>query len=190
MANNCHFNEMVMCSVIAFDVTVLRQPCPRNNGVGVSISVKEMRKILRAQMHVSTSTRYPVGKVAQGSGVTLYHETSNADDILARLRDLTRDEPDKSDLRELASRGVLSPFARLETQRRSYRKGEVNIVVDATDWGYRDEHDEGTGRISLIHLYCRPANRRVMLGVCHFLFLFMFCPPSIIAAEQMAKAAA
>jgi len=81
--------------------------------------------------------KYPVGTVTEGSGVTLYHETSNSDDILARLRDLTRDEPDKSNLKELVSRGVLSPFARLETQRRSYRKGEVNIVVDATDWGYR-----------------------------------------------------
>ena len=86
------------------------------------------------------SIRYPVGTVTEGSGVTLYHETSNSDDILARLRDLTRDEPDKSNLKELVSRGVLSPFARLETQRRSYRKGEVNIVVDATDWGYREGH--------------------------------------------------
>ena len=93
----------------------------------------------------SVSIRYPVGTVTEGSGVTLYHETSNADDILARLRDLTRYEPDKSNLKELASRGVLSPFARLETQRRSYRKGEVNIVVDATDWGYRDT-DECMGR--------------------------------------------
>ena len=82
--------------------------------------------------------RYPVGTVTEGSGVTLYHETSSADEILSRLRDLTRDEPDKSDqLCELASRGVLAPFARLETRRRSYRKGEVSIVVDATDWGYR-----------------------------------------------------
>ena len=81
--------------------------------------------------------RYPVGTVTEGSAVTLYHETSSAEEILSRLRDLTRDEPDKSDLRELASRGVLAPFARLETRRRSYRKGEVSIVVDATDWGYR-----------------------------------------------------
>ena len=81
--------------------------------------------------------KYPVGAVAEGSGVTLYHETSNAEDILARLRNLTKDEPDKSNLKELASRGVLSPFARMETTRHSYRKGEVNIVVDATDWGYR-----------------------------------------------------
>ena len=82
--------------------------------------------------------RYPVGTVTEGSAVTLYHETSSAEEILSRLRDLTRDEPDKSDqLCELASRGVLAPFARLETQRRSYRKGEVSIVVDATDWGYR-----------------------------------------------------
>jgi len=81
--------------------------------------------------------KYPVGTVTEGSGVTLYHETSSAEEILSRLRDLTRDEPDKSDLGDLASRGVLAPFARLETRRRSYRKGEVSIVVDATDWGYR-----------------------------------------------------
>ena len=81
--------------------------------------------------------RYPVGTVTEGSAVTLYHETSSAEEILSRLRDLTRDEPDKSDLGDLASRGVLAPFARLETRRRSYRKGEVSIVVDATDWGYR-----------------------------------------------------
>ena len=93
---------------------------------------------MRHGMMFQCLIRYPVGAVTEGSGVTLYHETSNAEDILARLRDLTRDEPDKSNLNELAARGVLSPFARLETHRTSYRKGEVNIVVDATDWGYRD----------------------------------------------------
>jgi adenylate cyclase class IV len=54
-----------------------------------------------------------------------------------RLRNLTEDERDKSNLNELESRGILTSYARLETTRHCYKKDEVNIVVDDTDWDYR-----------------------------------------------------
>ncbi len=56
---------------------------------------------------------------------------------IPRLRSLTKDERDKSNLKELKARGVLAPLVRLETTRHSYRRGEVNIVVDSTDYGFR-----------------------------------------------------
>ena len=31
---------------------------------------------------------------------------------------------------------LLEPFAHLETKRKNYHKEDINIVIDATDWGH------------------------------------------------------
>ena len=31
---------------------------------------------------------------------------------------------------------LLEPFAHLETRRKNYHKEDINIVIDATDWGH------------------------------------------------------
>jgi len=89
---------------------------------------------------------------------TLYHETSNLEDILCKVRVVSPpcipelegllggssglEDDDNSDsevsLNSLVERCVLRPFAELETKRKCYKRSldNVNIVVDETDWGY------------------------------------------------------
>ena len=31
---------------------------------------------------------------------------------------------------------ILEPFAHLETRRKNYNKDDLNVVIDATDWGH------------------------------------------------------
>lgn len=98
--------------------------------------------------------KYPVGPLHPTGGSTLYHETSNPDDILSKLKPLIRhdefevfdttgqgvDQVAASDkkacLNELVLEEVLTAFAHLETKRQCYNKEDVNIVIDVTDWGY------------------------------------------------------
>lgn len=83
---------------------------------------------------------------------TTYHETSNLEDILFKVRLVSRcgipeldgsrieedDDDDEVSLNSLVERSVLRPFAELETKRKCYKRSSdnVNIVVDETDWGY------------------------------------------------------
>jgi len=95
--------------------------------------------------------KYPVGSSMASSmheeqSTTLYHETSNLEDILCKIRVVSplfcgvpdEDEENLEDLNELVERAVLRPFAQLETKRKCYKRSSdnVNIVVDETDWGY------------------------------------------------------
>lgn len=81
--------------------------------------------------------KYPVGDHSQCS--TLYHETSCIEEIMTRLRPFlgpaAASEADQS-LLHLLDSGHLKAFAHLETQRKCYGKDNVNIVIDATDWGH------------------------------------------------------
>jgi len=107
--------------------------------------------------------KYPVGGGSMASSMdeesyessqqstTLYHETSNLEDILCKVRvvspaaaalmpELSDDDDDDEEvnLNTLVERSVLRPFAQLETKRKCYKRSSdnVNIVVDETDWGY------------------------------------------------------
>ena len=78
--------------------------------------------------------KYPVGSTHE-SGNTLYHETSNLEDIMINIGTLS--DLLKGDLLSLMKDRVLTCFAHLETKRWCYKKDEVNIVIDLTDWGFR-----------------------------------------------------
>ena len=36
----------------------------------------------------------------------------------------------------MVNKKLLEPFAHLETKRKNYHKEDINIVIDATDWGH------------------------------------------------------
>ena len=65
---------------------------------------------------------------------TLYHETTCIDEIMSKLKPILKEET--FSLQSLLEKGHLKPFAHLETKRKSYGKDQVNIVIDATDWGH------------------------------------------------------
>ena len=60
----------------------------------------------------------------------------NHEDILCTLKNLGVGNNSVGDLSSMSQSSVLVPFAHLETRRTLYRKDEVNIAVDVTDWGY------------------------------------------------------
>ena len=37
---------------------------------------------------------------------------------------------------DLINEKILEPFAHLETRRKNYNKDDLNVVIDATDWGH------------------------------------------------------
>jgi adenylate cyclase class IV len=86
--------------------------------------------------------KYPVGS-QHVDGCTLYHETTDSNDIAGRLLSLCRSlkEAEVAQsaglLKTLAASGALVSIARIETTRQCFRREEVNIVVDETQWGYR-----------------------------------------------------
>ena len=64
-------------------------------------------------------------------------------------------------LPELITTNILQPFAHLETRRKNYHKEDLNIVIDATDWGHivgeievmvstQDQIAEATKRIEVL----------------------------------------
>ena len=80
--------------------------------------------------------KYPVGGQNPSDMSTLYHETSNTDDILSKIRiiiptyvegfevfggadDVTRDH---DDLTQMLESGVLKPFAQIDTKRQWFQK--------------------------------------------------------------------
>ena len=83
--------------------------------------------------------KYPLPGSREGEKTTLYHETSNLQDILGKLRLLPAfaDLAESATLAELCEKGTLAVFADVETRRLTYKKAEVNVVIDFTDWGYR-----------------------------------------------------
>ena len=36
----------------------------------------------------------------------------------------------------MINESILEPFAHLETRRKNYNKDDLNVVIDATDWGH------------------------------------------------------
>lgn len=107
--------------------------------------------------------KYPLSDSKELVKTTLYHETSNSQDILGKLRLLPvfSDLSDDSNLSEMCSKKQLIAFADLETKRLTYKRDEVNVVVDFTDWGYRvgeieivvdekDKVDEAVNKIEQI----------------------------------------
>jgi adenylate cyclase class IV len=77
--------------------------------------------------------KYPVGSGHSG-GTTLYHETTCHEDILSKLTPILALED--FSLQQVLDSGKLDTFAHLETKRKCYSKDDVNIVIDATDWGH------------------------------------------------------
>ena len=71
------------------------------------------------------------GDGESNTGTTRYHETSNAELIQSSLNGVRAGVGDDWK----ASR--LTCYAHLETERWCYRRDEVTVVVDVTDWGYR-----------------------------------------------------
>ena len=79
--------------------------------------------------------KYPVTADAQqsSSAATVYHETTCIEDIMSRLKPMLKLE---TSLTCLLDQGILKAFAHLETKRKCYNKDDINIVIDATDWGH------------------------------------------------------
>ena len=81
--------------------------------------------------------KYPVGPQPSEDASTLYHETSNTDDILAKIRgilptivdgfevfggntdDVTKN---REDLNQMLESGLLKPFAQIDTKRQWFQK--------------------------------------------------------------------
>ncbi len=74
--------------------------------------------------------KYPIVGCYQES-TTRYHETSDADDILAKLAAVSEG------LDKQWQQDQLTCYAHLETRRWYYRKDAITIVVDVTQWGFR-----------------------------------------------------
>jgi len=82
------------------------------------------------------------------NGTTLYHETSNLEDIVSKIRTIVtpsllrncndNQEDQPYDLNSMVSSRTLTSFATLETNRRWFKRQDdnVSVVVDETDWGY------------------------------------------------------
>lgn len=68
------------------------------------------------------------------NGPTIYHETTNFEDVLQILKPILNSEDES--LSEMVNNKFLEPFAHLETKRKNYHKEDINIVIDATDWGH------------------------------------------------------
>ena len=102
--------------------------------------------------------KYPVGtRSRDGKGSTIYHETSCVDDIMLKIQPILEMAGtflkllifykknryigieflilDKSFI-DLINEKILEPFAHLETRRKNYNKDDLNVVIDATDWGH------------------------------------------------------
>merc|ERR1712079_108134 len=56
--------------------------------------------------------------------------------IFKRLKKYAIIFPEDESLSEMVSKKLLEPFAHLETKRKNYHKEDINIVIDATDWGH------------------------------------------------------
>merc|ERR1712029_1157471 len=94
-------------------------------------------------------------KHTPSNGTTLYHETSNLEDIVSKIRtivapsllknchgnELSTSQPEQQqdyDLNSMVTSQTLTSFATLETNRRWFKRQDdnVSVVVDETDWGY------------------------------------------------------
>ena len=75
--------------------------------------------------------KYPVGS-SHEQGSSVYHETTCLEEINNRISPFLPN----CDLKKLLDNGKLKAFAHLETKRKNYTKEDVNIVIDATDWGH------------------------------------------------------
>ena len=85
-------------------------------------------------------------------GTTLYHETSNLEDIVGKIRSIvapsllkhrpaspsSSDSLQDLDLNSMVASRTLTSFATLETNRKWFKRQDdnVSVVVDETDWGY------------------------------------------------------
>ena len=56
--------------------------------------------------------------------------------IFKRLKKYAIIFPEDESLSEMVNKKLLEPFAHLETKRKNYHKEDINIVIDATDWGH------------------------------------------------------
>ena len=81
--------------------------------------------------------KYPVGPQPSEDASTLYHETSNSDDILAKIRGIIPTVVDgfevfggdtddlgknREDLNQMLESGLLKPFAQIDTKRQWFQK--------------------------------------------------------------------
>jgi len=101
----------------------------------------------------------PTTQTTPSAGTTLYHETSNLEDILSKIRAIVQPSSLKNysneagngnetgidngwssaaDLNSMVESRQLTTFATLETNRKWFKRPEdnVSVVVDETDWGY------------------------------------------------------
>lgn len=87
--------------------------------------------------------KYPVGNHQQDPNSTspppaVYHESSDAESIMIQLKSLRVDAIEGvTSLKDLSTNGSIVTFAHLVTRRCCYKRDEVSIVVDDTDWGFR-----------------------------------------------------
>jgi len=72
--------------------------------------------------------KYPVGLHDKG-GSTVYHETTSQGEIQSVMDKIVGQK-------DFAFRKLIA-FADLKTERQCYTKGNVNVVIDSTDWGHR-----------------------------------------------------
>lgn len=78
--------------------------------------------------------KYPVGTTEHRGNTSIYHETTDLEDVLQLLKPILNSEDES--LSEMVNKKLLEPFAHLETKRKNYHKEDINIVIDATDWGH------------------------------------------------------
>lgn len=82
--------------------------------------------------------KYPVDTHPDGN--TLYHETSNQEDILIKIKPLVVLDENKinNNLGDLVINNILHQFACIDSKRQCFQDVDksINIVVDSTDWGF------------------------------------------------------
>jgi len=120
--------------------------------VGKSSSSSSMSSSMNSELSDETSSPQ---KHTPSNGTTLYHETSNLEDIVSKIRtivapsllkncnsnELSTSQPEQQqdyDLNSMVTSQTLTSFATLETNRRWFKRQDdnVSVVVDETDWGY------------------------------------------------------
>ena len=110
-------------------------------------------------------------------GTTLYHETSNLEDIVGKIRSIvapsllkhrpvspsSSDSLQDLDLNSMVASRTLTSFATLETNRKWFSRQDdnVSVVVDETDWGYMigeievsTTHDGTSSKSVYVCLHC------------------------------------
>ena len=138
--------------------------------------------------------KYPVGSTMSTSmsendenvpTTTLYHETSNHDDILSKIGVIVPEITSNQDvgLNHLVDNATLKPFAQLETKRKCYKRSSdnVNIVVDVTDWGYMigeievmvENKDQVTAATQQIDELAKKLGKRFCKTICTLFALFV-----------------